>query len=74
MDFFEKMRRHLAAFEERQRRFRSIHSQHEERFMRNFRHQPKRKPPEAGLAVPVEPPRGPMPMEGGAEAPLNFED
>lgn len=31
----------------------------------------KRKPPEAGLAVPAEPPRGPLPLEGGAEAPLD---
>ncbi len=32
-----------------------------------------RKPPEAGLAVPVVPPRGPLPMQGGAAAPLDFE-
>ncbi|MXO75377.1 hypothetical protein GRI40_09145 [Altererythrobacter aerius] len=32
----------------------------------------KRKPPEAGLAVPAVPPRGPMPLQGGAEAPLDF--
>jgi hypothetical protein len=31
----------------------------------------RRKPPEAGLAVPAEPPRGPLPLEGGAEAPLD---
>jgi len=30
----------------------------------------RRKPPEAGCAVPAVPPRGPLPMEGGAEAPL----
>jgi hypothetical protein len=31
----------------------------------------KRKPPEAGLAVPAVPPRGPLPLESGAEAPLD---
>ena len=33
----------------------------------------KRKPPEAGLSVPAIPPRGPLPMQGGAEAPLEFD-
>lgn len=32
-----------------------------------------RKPPEAGLAVPAEPPKGPKPKLGGAEAPLTFD-
>lgn len=35
---------------------------------------PRRKPPESGLAVPVEPPKGPKPKLGGAEAPLDFDD
>ena len=30
----------------------------------------KRKPPEAGLSIPAVPPRGPLPLQGGAEAPL----
>ena len=34
----------------------------------------KRKPPEAGLPVPAVPPRGPLPLQGGAEAPLDFGD
>ena len=34
---------------------------------------PRRKPPEAGLAVPAVPPRGPLPMQGGAAAPLDFD-
>jgi hypothetical protein len=34
----------------------------------------RRKPPEAGLDVPAAPPKGPLPMQGGAEAPLDFED
>lgn len=34
---------------------------------------PRRRPPEAGLAVPAIPPRGPLPMQGGAAAPLDFE-
>ncbi len=33
----------------------------------------RRKPPEAGLAVPAIPPSGPLPMQGGAAAPLDFE-
>lgn len=33
----------------------------------------KRKPPESGLAVPAEPPKGPLPKQGGAEAPLSFD-
>jgi hypothetical protein len=36
--------------------------------------QGKRKPPEAGIAVPAIPPRGPQPLQGGAEAPLEFRD
>ena len=31
------------------------------------------KPPEAGIAVPAIPPRGPLPLSGGAEAPLEFD-
>ncbi len=34
---------------------------------------PRRKPPEAGLAVPAVPPTGPMPISGGAAAALDFE-
>lgn len=33
-----------------------------------------RKPPESGIPVPAVPPRGPVPMQGGAEAPLDFGD
>lgn len=33
-----------------------------------------RKPPEAGLAFPAVPPRGPVPLQGGAEAPLDLEN
>lgn len=33
----------------------------------------KRKPPEAGIAMPAVPPRGPLPLQGGAEAPLEFD-
>lgn len=35
---------------------------------------PRRKPPEAGLAVPAIPPKGPLPKQGGAQAPLDFEN
>ena len=33
----------------------------------------RRKPPEAGIAVPAIPPRGPLPKQGGAAAPLEFD-
>jgi hypothetical protein len=32
----------------------------------------RRRPPEAGMPVPAVPPRGPLPRQGGAEAPLDF--
>lgn len=35
---------------------------------------PRRKPPEADLPVPAIPPRGPLPKQGGAAAPLQFSD
>ena len=34
---------------------------------------PRKKPPESGIAVPAIPPRGPVPLQGGAEAPLEFD-
>ena len=37
------------------------------------RTQRRRKPPAAGIAVPAVPPKGPLPMQGGAEAPLEFD-
>ena len=33
----------------------------------------RRKPPEAGIAGPAIPPRGPLPKQGGAAAPLEFD-
>ncbi len=33
----------------------------------------RRKPPEAGIAIPAVPPGGPLPIQGGAEAPLDFD-
>lgn len=33
----------------------------------------RRKPPEAGLPVPAIPPSGPLPKQGGAAAPLEFD-
>jgi len=32
-----------------------------------------RRPPEAGMQAPAIPPRGPLPKQGGAEAPLEFD-
>ena len=37
-----------------------------------FRIQGRRRP-EGGMPALVEPPRGPLPLSGGAEAPLEFE-
>jgi hypothetical protein len=34
---------------------------------------PRRRPPEAGIAAPVTPPRGPLPMQGGAAARPDLE-
>ena len=31
-----------------------------------------RRPPEAGAAIPAIPPRGPLPLAGGAAAPFDF--
>ena len=36
------------------------------------RNRRRRRPPEAGLAVPAVPPKGPLPKKGGAEAPLDI--
>lgn len=33
----------------------------------------RRKPPESGLPVPAIPPSGPLPKQGGAAAPLEFD-
>ncbi|MCR2832333.1 hypothetical protein [Parerythrobacter lacustris] len=33
----------------------------------------RRKPPEAGIAVPAIPPNGPLPKTGGGEAQLEFD-
>ena len=34
---------------------------------------PRHKPPESGLPVPAIPPSGPLPKQGGAAAPLEFD-
>jgi hypothetical protein len=51
------------------RRRRSPAAEEMERLVKGRR----RKPPEAGLPVPAEPPRGPKPLAGGAAAPLEFD-
>ena len=37
------------------------------------RRNPPRKAPESGIAVPAISPTGPLPKQGGAEAPLDFD-
>lgn len=32
----------------------------------------RRRPPGAGLPIPAVPPRGPLPLQGGAAAPIDF--
>jgi len=34
---------------------------------------PGRRPPESGVPVPALLPKGPLPKQGGAEAPLEFD-
>ncbi|UVI39897.1 hypothetical protein [Qipengyuania spongiae] len=41
---------------------------------RMARRNKRRRPPEAGALIPAIPPRGPPPLAGGAEAPLDFSD
>lgn len=41
---------------------------------RMVRRNKRRRPPEAGAFIPAIPPRGPLPLAGGAEAPLDFSD
>lgn len=41
---------------------------------RGRRSQSRRKPPGAGLPMPAVPPKGPLPLQGGAEAPLDFSE
>jgi hypothetical protein len=38
-----------------------------------FRARGRRRPGDGSALAPVEPPRGPLPLEGGAEAPLEFD-
>lgn len=45
----------------------------ERRLMMRIASRYRRKPPESGIAVPAVPPRGPLPKQGGAEAPLVFD-
>jgi hypothetical protein len=33
----------------------------------------RRRPPKGGMPAMAEPPRGPLPLKGGAEAPLEFD-
>jgi hypothetical protein len=44
-----------------------------DQWLRNRPAPRRRKPPAAGIAAPAIPPRGPLPMQGGAAARLDFE-
>lgn len=40
--------------------------------LHRYRDEKKRRPPESGMTAPVDPPKGPSPMQGGAAAGLDF--
>ena len=66
-----------AATETEERIMLKVEIAHLQALKSDIRHGPTRnrprKPPEAGIPVPAIPPTGPLPMQGGAEAPLDFE-
>ncbi|MBX7482191.1 hypothetical protein [Qipengyuania qiaonensis] len=69
MSFYERLLR-------KARRAAANRRQDREAMMRRLGREPRkprRKPPEAGIAVPAIPPQGPLPKLGGAEAPLEFD-
>lgn len=55
----------LKAMPERERAFLAL-------LIQDMKRGPKKPPPEAGLSVPAVPPKGPLPQQGGAQAPLDF--
>lgn len=70
MDFYQRL---LAKARHESRQKLMLH----EEVLRRLGYMPKpsrKRPPEAGLAVPAVTPRGPRPLSGGAQAPLNFEN
>ncbi|MEO1922255.1 hypothetical protein T8S45_12045 [Blastomonas marina] len=67
----EKIKMRLMSFPGQQDR---IGLKAEQVHLQKILRQLRRKPPEAGLAVPAVPPKGPPPQQGGAEAPLDFDD
>ena len=77
MNFIEHMKRQLARLEERtaanRERIRILERNRAERRIAALNLRKRRKPPEAGLAVPAVPPKDPSPKSGGAAAPLDFD-
>lgn len=67
----------VAAYEHTSRKGKRIFLKAEIVHLRSLRDQiigrKDRKPPEAGIAVPAVPPKGPLPKQGGATAPLDFD-
>ena len=55
------------------KRYREAQRTEADRLAAQIRAKRRRKPPEAGIAVPAVPPQGPLPKSGGAEAPLEFD-
>ena len=78
-EFVDRMERKLARlrgtlapdeFEKMRLRFEQALQQLRDQLRRDRR----RPPREGGMLAPVEPPRGPLPMSGGAAAPLEFDE
>jgi hypothetical protein len=55
------------------KRFRNINEVRLE-ILRMMDRSDKRRRPRGGAPALVEPPRGPLPLQGGAEAPLEFDN
>ena len=69
MSFYDKLLRRAASADVR-RQWKHARAMRRIGLTRN---PDRKKPPESGIAVPVVPPRGPLPLHGGAEAPLEFD-
>lgn len=65
--------RRLGPLDDARRVLAAVRGRHRDLMRQIARGDGKRKPPEAGLPVPAIPPRGPLPLQGGAEAALESD-
>ena len=72
-DMIDQMAAHIAS-EVRRREARTSYdaASWKSGMLRNSRR--RRRPPGAGMPFPAVPPRGPLPVQDGAEAPLDLVD